>query len=92
MLAEQRREARAQLREGLRRDDEGLVVETMADGHESIDLQGRFQHVTSLVETAEGEMVPMCSGVLPPKLTPGKNKIYETWIFSRFWGHLGSLP
>ena len=50
------------LREGRRRDGNGLVVETMPDGHKSIDLQGRFQHVTSLVETADGRMVPVCGG------------------------------
>lgn len=48
------------LRESQRRDGEGLVVETFADGSQSIDLQGRFQHVTRLVETADGRMVPVC--------------------------------
>ena len=51
---------KAMLREARRRDDDGLFVETMPDGSGSIHLQGRFQHVTSLVENAEGEMVPMC--------------------------------
>lgn len=54
----------ARLREMVRRDDEGLVVETMPDGHQSIHLQGRFQHVTRLIENADGEMVAVCGGVL----------------------------
>jgi hypothetical protein len=55
----------ARLREMQRTDDEGLVVETMPDGHQSIHLQGRFQHVTSLVRKDDGSMVPVCGKYLP---------------------------
>ncbi|MGJ8644443.1 MAG: hypothetical protein ACSHX9_13625 [Luteolibacter sp.] len=56
---------KARLREMQRRDDEGLMVETMPDGHQSIHLQGRFQHVTRLVETGDGRMVPVCGNYVP---------------------------
>jgi hypothetical protein len=63
--AAEREAAEARLREMQRRDDEGLVVETMPDGHQSIHLQGRFQHVTRLVEGADGKMVPVCGAYVP---------------------------
>ena len=50
----------ARLREMQRRDDEGLEVVTMPDGHQSIDLKGRFQHVTRLVVAEDGSLVPVC--------------------------------
>lgn len=58
----EREAVEARLREMQRRDDEGLVVETMPGGHQSIHLQGRFQHVTRLVRAEDGRMVPVCGG------------------------------
>jgi len=56
---------RDRLQEMLRRDDEGLEVITMPDGHQSIDLKGRFQHVSRLVEAKDGTLVPACGAYLP---------------------------
>jgi len=53
------------LQEMLRRDDEGLEVITMPDGHQSIHLKGRFQHVSRLVEAKDGTLVPACGAYLP---------------------------
>jgi hypothetical protein len=56
---------RERLREMQRMDDDGLEVVTMPDGHQSIHLQGRFQHVTRLVAVEDGSLVPVCGGYLP---------------------------
>lgn len=48
------------LREMSRRDDEGLELVTMPDGHQSIDLKGRFHHISSLVMAEDGTLVVSC--------------------------------
>lgn len=47
-------EGRALLREQMRRDFEGLEPVQHADGSISLDLQGRFRHVTAVVTTPDG--------------------------------------
>ncbi|MEP2774479.1 MAG: hypothetical protein ABJQ29_15365 [Luteolibacter sp.] len=64
---------RERLREMQRRDDEGLEMITLPDGHQSIDLKGRFQHVTQLVVAEDGTVVPVCGGHFPdPGEVPGE--------------------
>ncbi len=60
---------RDRLLEMQRRDDVGLEIVTMPDGHQSIDLKGRFQHVTSLVVAEDGSLVPVCGGYLPVEVS-----------------------
>ncbi len=63
-----REAARERLRDMLRRDDEGLEIVTMPDGHQSIDLKGRFHHVTRLVKAEDGTLVPVCGSHMPEEV------------------------
>lgn len=68
LVAAEKEAMRARLREMLRRDDEGLEIVTMPDGHQSIDLKGRFQHVTRLVRAEDGTLVPVCGLHMPEEV------------------------
>lgn len=50
------------LAEIMRRDCAGLTVTEHADGRKSINLGGRFQHVTQLVALPDGRKIPRCFG------------------------------
>lgn len=49
-----------QLKEWMRRDAQGLVECTHADGGASVHLQGRFSHVTVALPTGDGGWVYRC--------------------------------
>jgi len=53
-------EGRALLREQMRRDFDGLEPVYHADGSISLDLQGRFMHVTAVVTSPDGENRVQC--------------------------------
>lgn len=62
VLPQDSAEVSKRLREMQRTDDDGLEVVTMPDGHKSIYLKGRFQHVTRLVVAEDGRLIPSCGG------------------------------
>lgn len=53
-------EGRALLREQMRQDFEGLEPVQHADGSISLDLQGRFRHVTAVVTSPDGGTRVQC--------------------------------
>jgi hypothetical protein len=53
-------EVDADLKNALRRDDTGLEVVTHADGSKSMDLQGRYQHV-SVIRIDENGLMTVCT-------------------------------
>ena len=57
------------LSNALRRDDEGLVIETLPDGTERMDLQGRFRDVLVAVRNPDGtiSIVNASAGPTPPR-------------------------
>ncbi len=56
------------LREMMRKDDDGLEIVTMPDGHKSIHLKGRFQHISRLVVAENGRLVPACGAYVPEEV------------------------
>lgn len=48
------------LKEKMRRDGDGLRITRRANGHQSIDLDGRFTHMSALVRDADGKLRRQC--------------------------------
>jgi hypothetical protein len=48
------------LKEKMRRDGEGLRLIRRADGHQSIDLEGRFTHMSAMVRDENGKWRRQC--------------------------------
>ncbi len=68
MRLEDSKAVKDKLREMMRRDDEGLEIVTMPDGHQSIDLKGRFKHVSRLVQGKDGKLVVACGEFSPEEV------------------------
>lgn len=48
------------LREGMRRDSQGLTLEEHADGRRSVHLQGRFQHMSVAFRGEGDQLIKRC--------------------------------